>query len=229
MSVRNLANISRRTGFASRITLSDLHLHDISRKTRFACPIRNTSSFGSMRKGQFFLLGAFLISTLFFVGLPRPATLSVEGMEDLSYLSLNLQKEMPNAFNLGLKQGDYLSVMRNFTWFAERILKERRVAFGALVCFGSNISTTDFNVTIFNYIGTSQAVNITIGSSMYEMLIANNQSNSTSFTSVGTLLNISFKYAREEKNMTWVRDKYSIYGMVNLTRRDSVIIKDFEG
>lgn len=182
-----------------------------------------------MRKGQFFLLGAFLISTLFFVGLPRPATLSVEGMEDLSYLSLNLQKEMPNAFNLGLKQGDYLSVMRNFTWFAERILKERRVAFGALVCFGSNISTTDFNVTIFNYIGTSQAVNITIGSSMYEMLIANNQSNSTSFTSVGTLLNISFKYAREEKNMTWVRDKYSIYGMVNLTRRDSVIIKDFEG
>ncbi|MBM3303966.1 MAG: hypothetical protein FJY76_02625 [Candidatus Aenigmarchaeota archaeon] len=182
-----------------------------------------------MRKGQFFLLGAFLVSTLFFVGLPRPASLSVEGMEDLSYLSLNLQKEMPNAFNLGLKQGDYLAVMKNFTWFADNVLKNRRVSFGALACFGSNISTTDFNVTIFNYLGASQAVNITIGSSLYTMLVTNNQSNSTTFTSVGATFNISFRYAREEKNMTWVRDKSSIYGMLNLTRRDSVVIKDFEG
>jgi hypothetical protein len=181
------------------------------------------------KKGQFFLLGAFLISTLFFVGLPRFVSVNVEGMENLRYIAVNLQKEMPNAFNLGLSRGDYIDVMKNFTWFTGRVLQNRMTSFGALLAFGNNISTTDFNVTVFNYLGANQTVNVTIGSSMYVMFVANNKSNSTAFMGVDNLFNISFKFGNEEKNMTWVRDKYSIYGMLNLTRKDSVVIKDFEG
>ncbi len=184
---------------------------------------------GAARKGQFFLLGAFLVSTLFFIGLPRPASMNVEGMEDLRYLYVNLQKEIPNAFNLGLGRGDYLGTVKNFTWFADRILKNRRVTFSAVLGFGNNISTTDFNVTVFNYYGSSVTVNITIGSTMKQLVVANNQSNDTSFTGVGSIFNISFRYAGEEKNMTWARDKSSIYGMINLTRTESAVIKDFYG
>ncbi len=181
------------------------------------------------RKGQFFLLGAFLISALFFMGLPRSAPIDVEGMDDLRYMAVNLQKEMPNAFNLGLSRGDYLDVMKNFTWFTGRILKNRRVTFSAVLGFGNNISTTDFNVTVFNYYGSSLVLNITTGSTMKQLVVANNQSNDTSFTGVGSIFNISFRYAGEEKNMTWARDKSSIYGMINLTRAESAVIKDFYG
>ncbi len=210
------------------------NLITIYRKTGKACPNRLTPCIRRRAKqvgmtGQFFLLGAFLITTLFFVGLPRPASMNVEGMEDMAYIAANLQKEMPNAFNLGLERGDHLDAMRNFTWFADGVLRNRRVTFGALLAFGNNISTADFNVTVLNYMGAEQAVNITVGSSMYVMLVANNASNSTAFTGVGSLLNISFKFGGEEKNMTWARDKYSTYGMLNLTRSDSVVIKDFEG
>ncbi len=183
------------------------NLITISRKTAFGCQVtnRNARWRNAKRKGQFFLLGAFLIATLFFMGLPRPASMNVEGMEDMAYIAANLQKEMPNAFNLGLDRGDHLNAMQNFTWFADSVLGNRRVAFGALLAFGNNISTSDFNVTVFNYIGSNQSVNITIGSSMYVMLVANNASNSTAFTGVGSLFNVSFRFGSEEKNMTWAR------------------------
>jgi len=204
------------TAFANSSRITNI----ISRKTGWR---------GAKKKGQFFLLGAFLISTLFFAGLPRPASINVEGTEDLGFIALNMQKEMPNAFNLGLAQGDYLGVMKNFTWFSARVLRNHMSSFGLLLCFGSNVSTDDFNVTVFNYLGHNETVNITIGSSTYVMLVPYNESNSTEFTGVDELFGISFRYSDEEKNTTWVRQKHSIYGAMNMTRRDSIIIKDFEG
>lgn len=205
------------------------HQSEIKRKTGFTSPIINRKHFGAKKKGQFFLLGAFLVSTLFFMGLPRPASLSVEVTKDLGYLSLNMQKEIPNAYNLGIKQGDYINTIKNFTWFSDNILRNRRATLGLVIGFGNNISTTDYNVTIFNYYGSQQTFNITIGTTLKQLVVPNNQSNSTSFSGIGSTLNISFKYADEEKNMTWVRDKRSIFGVINLTRAESVVIKDFEG
>ena len=189
---------------------------------------RSEKRFGR-KKGQFFLLGAFLIAVLFFVALPRPASISFEGTDDMRHFALNLQKEMPNAFNLGIRQGDYLSVMNNFTWFAARVLNDRDISFTTMMGFGNNISTTDFNVKVWKYYGSNLTVNITIGSSLFQLFVAYNQSNSTTFTSVGDTFNISFKYAREERNMTWARDKYSVYGLLKFVRTNNTVISSFEG
>lgn len=183
----------------------------------------------SPRKGQFFLLGAFLVSALFFIGLPKNTPFDVETNYDVNYIMKNLQKEMPNAYNLGVAGGDFLGTMKNFTWFSGNVLRARRMPFGTLLFFGTNSSPTDFNVTVFNYLGRNQTVNITIGGTTSELFAANNQSNNTVFSGPGATFNISFKHAIDEKNVTWVRDKHSIYGVLNITRSSSVVITDFLG
>jgi hypothetical protein len=175
------------------------------------------------------MLGAFLIAVLFFIALPKSALISMDTTEDLSHLALNLQKEIPNAFNLGIRQGDRLAVVKNFSWFVHRVADNRDIAFTAMIGFGNNISTADYNVTVWNYYGSNQTVNVTIGTTMTQLFVAYNDSNSTSFSGTGALFNISFKYGSAERNMTWVRDKSSIYGYVKLVKRNNTIIRELEG
>jgi hypothetical protein len=180
-------------------------------------------------KGQFFLLGAFLVCTMFFLAYPRQSTISSESSQDLEMLSLNLQKEMPNAYNLGIKAGDGLGTVKNFTWFADNVLKGHRIGFASIVVMGGNSSPSDYNLTIFNYNGSQSYISITIGSATAGMLIQSNSSNNTVFPAVGEIFNISISHGGEQKNMTWVLGKNSIYGTLRLVRSESMVMEDFEG
>jgi hypothetical protein len=183
-------------------------------------------------KGQFFLLGAFLVVALFYMGLPRNTAISFEKSADLGYFMANMQKEFPNSYNLGINTGDPIGTVRNFTWFADRIVRGRRAVLNAVIGMGNNDTASNYNVTVFNYYGSNLTINITIKATMKQLFVANNQSNNSLFTAaegVEETFNISFKYASEEKNMTWPRDKRSIYGMVKFNRTGSTVVGDFYG
>ena len=57
-------------------------------------------------KGQFFIIGAILIVTLFAAMIPRAPKKIVSPVEDLTFFSRNIKKELPKALNFGLDSGN---------------------------------------------------------------------------------------------------------------------------
>ncbi|MBU0530754.1 MAG: hypothetical protein KKC05_03705 [Nanoarchaeota archaeon] len=179
------------------------------------------------RKGQFFVLGAVLIISLFFMGLPEKDTLITERTDDIAYLFDNIHREYPFALNnaLNMSEDTEASIDRlmNFTHFVDKIASERLINYSTLWVIGWNSSPSNFNVTVGNYLRYNTVVLLNLSGTEYYMNVNFNTTNSTEFTSVSDTFDMIISYESEESNVTWVRDKVSLYANIIMQRKDNII------
>ena len=183
-------------------------------------------------KGQFFLLGAFMLIALFFIGLQFGKPLLQTRSGDLHYIHENVERELPRALNLGINESRPVEVLSNFT----RYLKESLyfVNFSALWIVTENIdfdmsSPYTLNVTAGNFLGYEVTVNITIGTVSSNVTVPDNQTNSTTFEIAvigidpGTFdMNVSFDGTSKAMEGV-VLNKHNLYALVKLQRGNDFV------
>lgn len=175
--------------------------------------------------GQFFILGAILLAVMFFIGLPLIKPLLSSPSSDLSYLSSNIYSEFPVALNLGLNQSDELRVLKNFTSFVNETLYDHFVRFSSLWIYAKN-SSTNVNFTVGNYLNMNTTINLTISSTETQFFVENNKTNSTLFTSPGTIFNLTIEFQSQTTTVEFLRDKVNLYVFYELKRGNDLIRKD---
>ncbi|MBI4175813.1 MAG: LamG domain-containing protein [Candidatus Aenigmarchaeota archaeon] len=117
-----------------------------------------------MRKAQFFILGAILLSILFFVGLTLSNTLTGPVTKDLTFLSENVKREFPRALNLGYLGGETGESLKNFTQFTDSGLEQNFINFTAFFVVSEPAQNDTVNLTIGNFLDSPVSVGIEIGS-----------------------------------------------------------------
>jgi len=182
---------------------------------------------GKWMKGQFFVLGAIMIVTLFFSGLPRGDFLKVERTEDLVYLFDNIEREFPvalnNALNTTSNINSSIADLFNFTRFVDRLMTERLTNYTTLWVVSWNISTTDINITAGNFLKYNTTVSLNVSSTVNNISVNHNTTNSTTFSSVSSEFNITIIYGSEEETFTWRRDKVNMYALIQVGRGEDLI------
>jgi len=182
------------------------------------------------RKGQFFILGAFLLCALFYMGIPKSSQLTASPTYDLIYISNNLGKEIPNALNLGLNESQPIEHLENFTRFVRRVMLAHSTNFTVLWIVTENISTNDLNITVGNFLGSNKTLNITIGASSINITAPDNTTNSTSFGSdPGTEFNMTILFDSQNRTVEWQRDKLNIYALIQLKRGNNIQKREVTG
>ncbi len=188
-------------------------------------------------KGQFFVLGAILIVTLFFVGLPKPYPLTQTRSSDMVYIFKNLEREYPIALNLGLNESDPVNTLMNFTWFADRVMDEHMINFTVLwiITETTNETSEDLNITIGNFLGHDTIIKVVIvtpgePSSWTNVTINNNSTNSTyrgpPSPAVAQTFNLTITIFSESETKAFTyqqREKVNFYALISIERDENVI------
>ena len=176
-------------------------------------------------KGQFFIIGAVLLAIAFFVALPHIRPFLTSPSQDMPFLSKNLKAEFPAAFNLGLNQSEPIKVMKNFSLFLNESLHDHLIDFTTLWVYSEN-STTDVNFTLGNFLKQNITVTLSISTTSEEVLVTLNDTNSSLFTSPGSVFNLTISFNSQEKTVEWLRDKSSLYVFFQLQRGNDIIIEE---
>lgn len=179
-------------------------------------------------KGQFFIVAAILLVSLFFMGLPKQAVFIGPQSEDLPYLYKNVETELPRALNYGLREDRGIPKLVNFTNFVSRIMDERNVNLTVLWLVTSNVSS-NLNITGGNFLKYNLNVTVNVSGSAQNLSLPYNTTNSTLFTSVSQQFNITIAFSGNEKTATWQRDKVNFYAYIKMERDEDVITDQITG
>ena len=181
-------------------------------------------------KGQFFIIGAILIITLFFTGLPQKDALIKEKTNDIVFLFDNVNREYPfalnNALNMTATEDPSIDRLMNFTRFADRLLSERLINFSSLWVVGWNTSS-NFNITVGNFLQYDTVVLLNLSGTEFNLSVNFNSTNSTTFSSVSDTFNINISFEGNSENTTWVRDKVNLYTFLIMQRGENQIINEY--
>ncbi len=190
-------------------------------------------------KGQFFILGAVLLCSLFFIGMPPPEAITMVFTGDLSYLHENIREELPRALNLGVNQSRSYQNLLNFTRFIYDKMEERNINFTAVWLITEymepdNPLYSNLNVSIGNFLGqeTNFTVNISVGSSetIQSVVVSDNSTGSLTFqaSAIDGIYNLTVSFNNYEKKITLPRGRVSIYSRIELERTGETIIGETE-
>ncbi len=174
---------------------------------------------GKRRKGQFFILGALALVILFSANLSMTNPIISGPERYVSYFSGNIQKELPRAMNLGMNQSAPGAVMLNFSRFVQEEMSSRRINYSSLwLVAEGNESTTDVNVTVGNFMWGSRTVTITLDGTQKSVYVPDNSSNTTGYSSVPAIYNITISYGSTSRTYEWQRSKTSLYAYISLEK-----------
>lgn len=180
------------------------------------------------RKGQFFILGAVLICMLFFVGLPLYGPQLQSYRKDLSFVSGNLESEFPRALNLGLRSGSGTAGLAGFSAFSRDMLAGQNVRFRTLWLVAEPQDSRVL-VTMGNFMGAGQAVNVAIGGESRSIYVQDNSTEIAVFSGVPDSFQISVGFPGHSKTSTWVRGKVNLYAFLESSRGSDVVAEEIEG
>ena len=125
-------------------------------------------------KGQFFILGAILIISLFFMGLPNQGTFIVGKFEDIDYLFENVHREFPIALNNILNMSEDLNEapdrLMNFTRYVDSRASEKLINFSTFWVISWNSSPSNINVTAGNYLRYNTTVTLNVSGSVFYLI-----------------------------------------------------------
>ena len=178
-------------------------------------------------KAQFFILGAILLCSLFFVGLPASRTVYHVQAKDIDYLADNLDRELPHALNLGLSEGVPVQAMENFTGWVRDLTRGMLVDFSAVWIF-TDTDQSSGNVTVVagNYMGNPVTIHVELDGDQRELVIPDGSSASTTFGSVADSYDIDLAFGTEARSFSWNRDKVNLFALAEMQRDDDVIRKE---
>ena len=178
-------------------------------------------------KGQYFLLGAILLCSLFFIGLPPGQQIFDAPSQDLDYVLENLEKEIPHALNLGLDDGNPRIVMENFTSWTRDLTKEFLIDLSSFWLFAEgDPSTGNVTVSIGNYLGSDVTITLDLDGDQRNLIVQDDDSTSTTFASVAPTYQLSFQFGSEYRKFDWNRDKVNLFALIELERSGNIARKD---
>ena len=175
-------------------------------------------------KAQFFILGALLLATLFFAGLPITGHLVRTVSDDMEQFSENLEMEFPHAMNLANDLGD-IERLGDFSAFADSQITQRNAEFRNLWVvtepIGSNV-----NVTVGNYLDEDMTVVLNISNNIQMLLIPANAEDSVMYFGVPSQFLLRVTVPELDRELTLQRDKINMYSFFSLSRGEDFIRKE---
>ncbi len=180
---------------------------------------------GFVMKGQFFILGAILLSVMFFIGLPSAVNLVTPDLSDMEYLSENMEREIPVVINLDISDGTGTSHLEDFSSFLRSKMAERNINL-SLFWIYSEPSGTDIITTTGNYMGKEESVTLTLNSDDRSFSVSDSSTNEETFGGTGTSPTLEVGFSATEKTMNITRDKHNLYCYLSLSRGNELIIRE---
>ncbi|MBN2042257.1 MAG: hypothetical protein JW754_00460 [Candidatus Aenigmarchaeota archaeon] len=177
-------------------------------------------------KGQFFLIIAFMLIILFYIGISvylSPPGISETLSNDIDFIINNIENEYPVAFNLGINESDGPGRVINFTIFARNLLKERNIELYSMIFFtestGSNV-----NVTVANFLEEPEYVSVGISGDDRILYVQNGSVNSTIFTDPADIFTLDIIFNSIQKNLLLGKYKSNLYFYTELKKGYDIIV-----
>jgi hypothetical protein len=177
-------------------------------------------------KGQFFILGAILLSVMFFIGLPSAVNLVTPDVSDMEYLSENIEREIPVAINLEPSAGT--SHLEDFSSFLRSKMAERNIHLSLFWVY-SEPSGTDMILTAGNYMGAEESITLTVNSDERVFSVPDSSTNQETFGGIGTSPTLEVGFSATQKTLNIKRDKYNLYCYLSLSRGNELITREIIG
>lgn len=178
-------------------------------------------------KAQFFILGAVLLCSLFFIGLPPGKPLTQLPLQDMDYILQNLENEFPHALNLGLEEGNPRQTMEDFSSWVRGLTSNFLMNFSSFWVFAEgDPATGNVVVSLGNYMGTDMTVNVNLDGDQRNVFVRDDDSESETFSSVGSTYDLSIQFGNEARSFTWQRDRVSLFVMIELERGENIARRD---
>lgn len=175
-------------------------------------------------KAQFFVLGAILLASLFFVGMPLTGYIIKPLSEDLNCFAENIEEEFPNTLNLVIESGD-IERLGDFSRFMDSQMNQRNADFRNLWVIaegqGSNV-----NVTVGNYLDEDVTVILNISNTVNMILMPSGTTDSVMFFSVPAQYTLRVSFPGLDRELSYQRNKINLYSYFSLSREDDVIIEE---
>ncbi len=173
------------------------------------------------KKGQFFLLSAIIVATLFYIGFyithAGPLISVSTETEDMKYVLYNLQNEYPRVFNDAASESNESGRLSDFTLFSRSAVSEKIINYTALWLYTKN-TTSGINITIGNFLEGDVIVSINISGTAKNVSVPYEGTNSTIFSSVGQFFNMTINFNSREKKLSMTREKRNLYAYLRLSR-----------
>ena len=173
-------------------------------------------------KGQFFIVGAVILIIAISSSLqPQRTHLSVP-TEDIPRFSTNLQREFPRAFNFGTDAGTPVDTLVNFSRFVNNTMEHHYVNFSIFWVVATGDGTSDLTFTAGNFLGenVSLSINLSGGAlpAIQTVTVPDHSTASLAFNTVPATFNATISYRGETEIVELVRDKSSMYALLEVGR-----------
>jgi hypothetical protein len=171
-------------------------------------------------KGQFFLIGGFLVLLLFYTGIstffsPGYSQKGIKG--EMANFFSNIKDEYPAALNLGLNSTGGAQALVNFTDIVINATKGRGASLAALWILTHN-SSDNLNVTIGNYMGAALNVTLNVSGSLSTLEIGGGETASVVFASPLSELDFRASFNTTEKNLLLEKYKTNLYVFLEMKK-----------
>lgn len=171
-------------------------------------------------KGQFFLIGGFLVLLLFYMGIsaffaPAYSQKGIKG--EMANFFSNVRDEYPAALNLGLNSSGGAQALVNFTGIVVNASKGRGASLAALWILTQN-SSDNLNVTIGNYMGAALNVTLNVSDAMSTLEIGDGETASVVFASPSSEFDFRASFNTTEKNLLLEKYKTNLYVFLEMRR-----------
>jgi len=174
-------------------------------------------------KGQFFILGAILLSVMFFIGLPSAVKLVTPDVSDMEYLSENIEREIPVIINMEPSAGT--SHLEDFSLFLRSKMAERNINLSIFWVY-SEPSGTDMVLTTGNYMGTEESVILTLNSEERSFTLSDSSTNQETFGGTGSSPTLEVGFSAAKKTLNIKRDKHNMFCYLSLSRGNELITRE---
>jgi hypothetical protein len=175
-------------------------------------------------KGQFFILGAVLLASLFFIGLPMTGYVVKPISGDFEYLSGNIAAEFPRALNLALKAGSTES-LGCFSTFLENQVGQKNAYFKSLWVVAEG-SGGNVNVTVGNYLKRDITIVLNISNVIEMIYMPSGTMDSVTFTGVSSPFVFRVISPESDREMVLQRDKANLYAFFSISRGEDMLRKE---
>jgi hypothetical protein len=177
-------------------------------------------------KGQFFLVSAFFLVLIFYMGAAvylQPSH-SKSGSE-IPDLFDNIRSEYPHAFNLGLNESRPSEILSDFTQLSINVSKSRGADLAALWITTVNQSS-DLNVTVGNFLGYDTNVTLNVSGSMKTLQVNTGNVESHLFSSPPSEFQLLANFNTTGINLLLEKYKANLYVILNMRMGEEKIINE---
>ena len=183
------------------------------------------------RKGQFFVAGSLLLCVLFFAGLPAQIMVGSSYTGDLSRLSENLEREIPNALNLAMLGDGNPAKLGDFAGFVRERTADRYVDVETLwvVAVPDQDSPGEVKVYAGNWLGRPCQVSITLDSDNRMLSLNDEGTDSETFSGVPGEFDIRVSFEGRAWSSILARDKTSLYSYLRFSRGENSVAREITG